>query len=228
MSNKEIIKNYLFSGSKEEQKEKFEIAWDIQQNLEEIKKDMRQKVVEKLVNKIKASNEFSEYDFKDLGLVGGAKWRPFCIFKKNWVLENKTMPVLSYAIEAEHYKYFDLYLGIEKQDNDVKGIPFKGNWQNTKVDIPQEWKDIFSKIYEKLNQTPKNWKTSASWIVWKNFDSYYSGMYKKDFYAEIIERGYDRAVDNDFDEIKSLKKLTEDLLDNFMESYKKGLDNNYR
>ena len=62
LNKKEIIEKFLFEGNIEEQKEKFEIAWDIRENLDEIKKEMRRKVLATLVNKIRNSEDFSDYE----------------------------------------------------------------------------------------------------------------------------------------------------------------------
>jgi hypothetical protein len=169
MNKLEIIKKYLLEG--DNVKEKFEIAWDIWQYFEKIKLSMRKKVLSELVNKIKNSEEFNDYEVKDEGLLECEKWSPLRIYKKDWVFEG-IIP-LSYAIESDKNNCFDLYFGIEKW-NDDEGIPFKGNWEKEK--IPIKWKNTFVKMKDNLFKISKDWKVSDNWIVWKWFNGYYSNM----------------------------------------------------
>jgi len=219
---REIIKNYLLdeSLSVDERKERFGIAWDIWENLEKIRKEMRKKVLVTLVNRIKESQEFSGYEIKDDGLLDGQKWKVLRIYKSSWFLPKIGVP-LSYAIEAEKHNYYDLYLGIVKWD-DEEGIPFRGNWKNVRK-IPFKWKEILSGVFEKLEKFSKGWKISDWWIAWKYFDSYYAGMWRREFYLEIIERGYDAVAEYYFREFLKLKEATEELLDSFIDEYKKSL-----
>ena len=53
MDKKKIIEEYLFEGTPEEKKEKFELAWDIMNHFEDIKLSMRESILRKLVEKIK-------------------------------------------------------------------------------------------------------------------------------------------------------------------------------
>ena len=96
LNKKEIIEKFLFEGNIEEQKEKFEIAWDVRENLYEIEKEMKRKVLATLVNKIRNSEDFSDYEVKDDGLLKGQKWSPLRVYKKSWYLEVEAL--LSYGI----------------------------------------------------------------------------------------------------------------------------------
>jgi hypothetical protein len=135
------------------------------------------------------------------------------------IIAHKYIIPLSYAIESDKNNCFDLYFGIEKWDED-EGIPFKGNWERVK--IPNNWKDIFFKIKQNLllSKLSRGWEVGNWWIVGKYFADYYKGMWQKEFYIEIIEKGYDYVVNYYFDELLNLKSNTEDLIDRFMEMYK--------
>ena len=222
LQKKEIIKNYLLDENLpiEERKERFEIAWDVWENVEEIKKEMRREILIALVDKIKNSQEFSGYEVKDGGLLDGQKWKALRIYKSNWFLSEIGIP-LCYAIEAGKFNYFDLYLGIVKW-NDEKGIPFKGNWWCIR-ELPSKWREILSKIFENLEKLSEGWEISDWWIAWKHFDSYYAGMWQKEFYLQIIKEGYEAVAKHYFEELLKLKEATEDLLDDFIEEYKKSL-----
>ena len=125
---------------------------------------------------------------------------------------------LSYAIEAEKIDYYDLCFGIKKWNNE-EAIPFKGNWQNT-GQIPLSWKETISSIFRNL---AGGWKVSDWYIAWKYFDSHYRNMdsWQKKFYLEIIKKGYDTAAEYYFKELLRLKEATEELIDEFIELYKK-------
>jgi len=221
LNKKEIIEKFLFEGNIEEQKEKFEIAWDIRENFDEIKKEMREKVLTTLVSKIKNSEELSNYKISDDGFLEGQKHKPLRVYKKSWYLE--VGAPLSYGIEADESNYCEISIGIVKWNN--KGIPFKGDWKSHKK-IPSEWKDIFYRIYENLSQEEKteDWKTEddVDYIVWKWFNSPYDDMRQKEFYLEVIEKGYEAVANYYFNELLNLKKLTENLIDEFVEIYKKS------
>lgn len=210
MNKAEIIRKYLLEGS--DKKEKFEIAWDIVESLEKIKLFMRKKVLTELVNKIKNDKAFNGYEIRDYGLLKCRKWSPLRIYKREWIV-NEVVP-LSYAVEAGNNNCFELYFGIQKWD-DEKGIPFKGNWE--KENLPDDWKSKFLEIKGNL---PKSWKVSDAWIVWKWFDSYYRGMWQKDFYMEIIENGYSSVADYYLKEILNLKDQTEKPMNEFIKCYK--------
>ncbi len=204
-----------------ESKLNFEIAWDVWDNFEKIMKGIRKYITNKIVDKIKNSEEFKNYEFrdKDKGFKEGKKWSPFLIFKRNWVVNTESEPVLSYAVEFDKESYLgSFYFGIRKKDND-NGIPFKGKWTNNK-DIPESWSTIFLKIDNKLKESNSGWKVSEWWIFLKNFDSHYGNKGEKEFYLEILEKGYDAVAEHYLEEIISLKKQTEDLIDEFIEDYR--------
>ncbi len=202
----------------EESKLNFEIAWDVRYNFEKIMEDIRKHLTNKIVDKIKNSEEFKNYEVKDKGFLKGNKEKPFLTFKKSWVVGTDSEPVLSYAVEFDKESYLGFfYFGIRKKDDD-NGIPFKGKWTDNK-NIPENWKTVFLEIYNKLKESNSGWKVSEWWIFWKNFDSHYP-MWEKEFYLEILEKGDDAVAEHYFEEIISLKKQTEDLIDEFIEAYK--------
>jgi len=220
---KELIKNYLLDEkiSEEERKERFEIAWDIEENFERIKFELRQKLIKELKQKIEQSEGFRDYIIINRGLIEGEKYGTLFIFKKNWLLspESKNIGILNYAFEAEISGISDLCIGIVKQDNDNK-IPFKGNWQK-QDDIEHELLNNINQIYNALGGSPKGWKVSEWWIAWKYLHSFYRGMWQREFFLQIItERGFKQALDYLFSELVELKKLTEKFIDNFVETYK--------
>ena len=81
---KELIKNYLLDEkiSEEERKERFEIAWDIEENFERIKFELRQKLIKELKQKIEQSEGFRDYIIINRGLIEGEKYGTLFIFKK--------------------------------------------------------------------------------------------------------------------------------------------------
>jgi hypothetical protein len=219
----QFIWDYIFgSGGKTEWKERFEIAWDVWETFEEIRKEIRKRVIESLYKQLKENSEFKDYEITDLGLREGKKWQSLILYKQNWLLNpTDTKPVLGYAIEADRHNYYHLYYGIIKYDND-KGVPFKGKWEE--ANIPEEWKKVFALMKESLYEP---WRTGDWWIVWRYFDKYYSGMWQKEFYEEIINRS-NNSIDDGCKEVAKyyverlvdLKNRTEHLIDEFVRLYK--------
>jgi len=163
MDKFEIIKNFLLdeSISPEIRRERFDIAWDIRNHLDEIKKFLRQKIFEEVVEKLRNSEEFKDYEKVDNGFLRVDKWGNFTIYKKAWLLNEK--PLLSYAIEMGKYNFYDIYYGIKKQNDK---IPFIGKW--TSADLPQELIGILKSLQNIL----ENWNVSEWWIFWKYFDGF--------------------------------------------------------
>ena len=227
MDRKKIIEEYLFEGTPEERKEKFELAWDVWENFEGIKLSMREstlrRLVEKIRNKTKNPNDpFYGYRLENNGFLERKKYGNITIYREEWVVNGK--PILKYGIEHDRENLCYLYFGITKYDDQ---IPFVGDWERAQ-DLPAEWKEIFTQIKSKLKEAlPGNWKPSNHWILWKYFDSYYGGMWQKEFYMEILEKsknsleeGYDALADHYFSEFEKLKNATESLIDEFVKLYK--------
>ncbi len=219
MDKFEIIKNFLLdeSVSPEIRRERFDIAWDIRNHLDEVKKFLRQKVFEKVVEKLRNSEAFKDYEKVDDGFLRGDKWGNFTLYKKAWLLNEK--PLLSYAIEMEKYNFYDIYYGIKKQNDK---IPFIGKW--TSVDLPQELIDILKTLQNIL----KNWNVGEWWIFWKYFDGFYALRYLEDeyeFYTRLIssntlQEGINNLADYYVRKMIELKELTEKYLDEFIELFK--------
>ncbi len=218
LKKKEIIKNYLLGDNLdiEVKLERFEIAWDIWENLEDIKKDMRKKVIETLLNKIECSEDFKEYEIKDHGLLQGLKWAPLRIYKRNWIISELQEIPLSYSIEADKNNYFNIFLGIIKWNDKT---PFKGSWQNNTT-LDKSMRNLLSRIFEELKHTSSRWKVSDWYIAYKPFESYLFDNWKKEFYLDIIKKGYEYIANCYFREILTMKEKTEKLIDNFIEEYK--------
>ena len=222
---KEIIKNYLLNEkiSEEERKERFEIAWDIWEHFDNIKLNLKQQMLKNFINKIKNSDEFKNYEINDEGLIEGKRFKPLIIFKRDWALSpDNQIGILNYAFEAEQNSIHENCIGIVKQDNDKQGIPFKGNWQQ----FEKNSNELFikcSEIYNILGGSSYGWKVSEGWIVWKFLDSFYRGMWQREFYLQIITNdGIKKAVNYLFSELITLKSKTEKYIDEIVRIYLKN------
>ncbi len=112
MDKFEIIKNFLLdeSVSPEIRRERFNIAWDIRNHLDEVKKSLRQKVFEKVVEKLRNSEVFKDYEKVDKGFLEGKTNGTLWIFKKSWMKGNNIF--ISYTINCEGKEFFDVNYGI--------------------------------------------------------------------------------------------------------------------
>ncbi len=221
LDKKELIKNYLLEeGLKdEERKIRFEIAWDIRENLETINFEIKQELMKELLEKLKNSEEFKGYEIIDCGLIEGEKCKPLTIFKSTWKVDEEK-GILHYALESWQYQIRHLYIGIRKI-NEEKGIPFKGNWQEAS-NINKSLLEKVKEIYEKLGGNEAGWKVEEGWIVWRNLREPYHGMWQREFYTKIItSSGRKEVLDYIFKQFVNLKKATEELIDNFVEAFKK-------
>jgi len=220
LDKKELIKSYLFDeGLKdEERKIRFEIAWDIWENLEDIMFEIKQELMRELLERLKNSEEFKGYIIVNNSLIEGEQWGSFTIFKPEWKYDKGEHGILNYTLEAGKPRIINLYIGIWK--NEDEGIPFKGNWQGTS-DINKNLLEIVKKIYETLGGANAGWKVNKWWIVRRDLEKPYYEM-PKEFYTQILTPfGRENALDYLFNQFVNLKRATEKLIDEFIEVYKK-------
>jgi len=220
MDKFEIIKNFLLdeSVSPEIRRERFDIAWDIRNHLDEVKKFLRQKVFEKVVEKLRNSEAFRDYEKINECFMEGEKEGTFELYKKNWIINGN--PLLGYAIIQESKNFLKLSFGIVKGD---KNVPFSGEW--TAAEIPLNLKNIL----QSLQQILKDWNIHEWWIFWKYFDGFYALRYLEDeyeFYTRLIssntlQEGINNLADYYVRKMVELKELTERYLDEFVELVKK-------
>ena len=230
---KEMIKGYLLDEniSEEERKERFEIAWDICENFEEIKLSLKQEMLKAFVNKISNSEEFRGYEVHDKGLREGKKYGLLIIFKKDWVLSsNSKIGILNYAFEAEQEGIHKNLVGIVMQSGIVgqdEGIPFKGDWRkftNDSNELLRKCSEKCNEIYKILNESSHShgWNVTEGWIAWKWLKDPFYGMWEKEFYLQIMsDDGRKDAVKYFFDELLELKNKTERYIDEFVKIYLK-------
>ena len=226
---KRIIQEYLFEGSIEARLEKFEIAWEIWKSFEDIKFTMRKGVLERVVQRIKDGNgPFSGYKHEDYGILERKTFGGIVIYKEAWVVNDQ--PILQYAIEHDTKDLRKLYYGIRKYD---RAMPFPGNWEANET-LPSEWREVLTARKKKAETIALgNWESSEWWVLGKYFDSYYGGMWQKEFYLEIIEKskegleeGFEAVADFYITKFQMLIDSTENLVHEFTELYKKRKTSN--
>ncbi len=149
--------------------------------LDEIAKELRRKLVEK-INKVITEKFNDRFEIEDLGF--GNKWAPLIVYKSDWKrCEKRNLPLLYYALELDKWDYRGLSYGIGKCN---ENIPYEKN------NIPDSLREI-------LNITNSN--TSFGWLSWKWFEYPYNfdriSLKEKDvvrFYTELL-KSYD-DIDN--------------------------------
>jgi hypothetical protein len=225
MDKFEVIKNFLLdeSVSPEIRRERFEIAWDIRNSLDEIKKLLRRKVFESVVGKLRNIDSFKDYKKIDKGFLKGEKHKGFIIYKESWVVHDE--PIIGYAIEMDLNNFYNIYYGIIKQ-NDKN--PFNG--KRTSTDLSKELKNILYALQGILN----NWKVGDWWIFWKYFDGFYALRDLEDeyeFYVHLIssntlQEGINSLANYYVQKLEELKELTENYLDEFVRLIKTSYGKN--
>ena len=220
MDKFEIIKNFLLdeSVSPEIRRERFDIAWDIKNYLDEIKKLLRRKVFESVVKKLRNIDSFKDYKKIDKGFLKGKRWGSFLLYKNEWTISGN--PIVSYAMGFEKQDFLNIALGIVKQN---EKFPFNGKW--TSANFLQDLKRILQNLQEFLI----DWKVSEWWIFWKCFDGFYALRNQQEeyeFYTRLIssntlQEGINNLADYYVRKMIELKELTERYLDEFVELVKK-------
>jgi hypothetical protein len=177
--------------------EKFLIAWDVCVALSGfpgrggVLKTIREKLAKCLVEKIR--KEFNNI----YNIPENDKTRGFCegkkeangenlliIYKENWTNQkDDELPSICFAIGFGQYDFYDLYYGIYKLSEPLN------------VDV--------NKIMDKLSNM--GFKTGDPWIAWKYFESPYGGLWEKEFYCELLQKGFELTVTDNY--ISELKKM---------------------
>ncbi len=223
MEKKELIKSYLLEEgvSEEERKRRFEIAWDIWQNFDDILFELKQDFLETFVRKVKKSKEFRDYEVVDFGLINGEK-RPMCIFKRSWIFEDyNEYGIFNYVIGSAQKKIYYLFYGIMKYDENK---PFKGNWKRATVrkEIDSDLVTVLNRIYNKLGGKEYRWEVDSYYIAWRWLDLFDKNDFDSNIYL-LHERNMN-WTDILFDELVELKNSTEELIDEFVEIYKNKIE----
>ncbi len=233
------LKNFLFdeSVSPEERRQRLKLAYFTWEAMDVITFKMRKKVMTLLIDKIRKSEEFSDYKIVDKGLSKGINNRPLCIFRKEWCHEDGN-PLIYYTLETLRPNILDLLIGIKKYSSE---LPFEGNWKTRFCFLPVEAISILCELHNTLLSSntwrevgemswwwESEWEVGGcglsdrgQWIVWKLFYPRYRMRFKA-FYLEIIEKGYDSVVDYYFTVLRCLKNATESFIDKLIKIHKEG------
>jgi hypothetical protein len=187
----------------EEIKQHFEIAWDIAENFEEIKKNIKKILFNKLVEKLK--EKYINFEIINFSLEEKKGYLRF--FPKDWKIIENNKPILSYALE---WYQGALIYGISK---------FNENEPYKTENVPEEFKELFQ-IQKKFE---KNFKKTSYYLVYKNFNEPYSAKNEKKFFEKILENGIEKVTDYYIEQLDKLITETKDDLDKFIEDYKKFL-----
>ena len=222
MNAKEIIREFILDKeiSERERKERFEIAWDIYHSFDDIAFQVKKELMGSLLEKMKTSEEFTEFLVYDDGMLSGKRFGGIEVIKESWKTSNREKHgILNYRLESDKANIHDLFIGIRKLDEN-KGIPFKGNWQN--IQEPKSLVEKSREIYEVFYKNLDKASSSEWWIAWRYLDAYYCGMWEEEFYSKIVTKeGLEESINYIFDMFVKMKEATESLIDEFVEIYKR-------
>ncbi|WP_456401919.1 hypothetical protein [Persephonella sp.] len=227
MNKQDLITKIIFGKEKlneinfpvgEEEIKNFEIAWDIEQHMKEIKKEIRKQVAHLIFLKIK---ELKKDDFfKDFLLENQEDFLndlddPYLSFyPKNWIIENENEPLFTYFIGFSENDYRCLYYGIYKPNSQK---PYRGERPNPRSnDILTELKNLQDKFVK------KGFETDKYDFLWKYFDHSFCGKsIPIEDYNFVLENGVSSYI---VAFIELIKETKEDL-DIFIHKYKQYLSN---
>ncbi len=169
--------------------------------IENIKIDLRKKVVLKLYEKLKETFS-AKYNINQDGFLNGEKWSPLLIYKDNWKYDNNKGK-LSFAIEFGQYNYNLMYYGIAKYSEN----------------IPYSNQNINSNILKNIIDTNKEFKTSNYYLIWKEIPYEWKGKIDRGVYYKEILKDVDLFVDKYyFNEIKEFVEKNEDKIDEYIKN----------
>jgi len=223
LQKKEIIKHYLLDERVplEERKERFQVAWDVWENLESIKEDMRRKLAVKVLEQINSDKFFNEnYEIKDFGFgTEGKAGCPVAVFKPAWK-KSQSEPLLFFSLEflrGQPPYFLNLHFGIRKKS---KLNPFEGSW----VNLPLALKDVLNRVISCLEREfGRKWSISDWWIAYLSFDTYGEEwkMWKREFYEkffskEKLEDSVEEIARFYVEEFRKLIIVSEEEIDNFI------------
>ena len=94
IDRKKIIEEYLFEGTPEEKKEKFEIAWDVRENFDEIKSELSiNNVFKPLANRIR------ENILEEPFIVTQLNWCSLYVAKPDWKQNENDRGIYAICVE---------------------------------------------------------------------------------------------------------------------------------
>ncbi len=116
-SKKELIKKFLLEGSREEKKEKFEIAWDIWETFKDIRKDISKELIFKSLNR--KIEELIEEPYR----ITHIDWGSIYVAKPEWKQTEEDRGI--YALCVEKWDREQPYIGIVRNKEFTTSIERK-------------------------------------------------------------------------------------------------------
>ncbi|WP_457642244.1 hypothetical protein [Persephonella sp.] len=186
-------------------KDNFEIAWDIAENFEEIKNNMKMLVLKSLFRKLEEvySDIIIREDSKYKGFLEFKGAKPLHIYFQDWENLYNDIPPLTYALE---FYSQSLFFGIRKKS---PSIPYIGK-------IPED--KILKEIQMFYND--KGFLSSDWWLIWRYFKEPYRYFDSKEFYKIILDYEIEYITSYYIEEIKKLVNKTKSYLDEFFQNYR--------
>ncbi|SMC10073.1 hypothetical protein [Nitratiruptor tergarcus] len=185
---------------------KFQKYWNIEEEFENIKKEIRKEVMKALIKKLKQHYDVIYAE----EFLSGEKLQPLFISYDKY-LENLNV---DYAIESDKPNFLKLRLGIradfcdEKKPMD-KIIQITKNKEYQKQVIHKFYpnfesaEDLINKIKREAKiYFGENIDEKPCWLVTGHFKSYYGDNSQKEFYLEILEKGFEEVANVYLEEIK--------------------------
>ncbi|WP_457627034.1 hypothetical protein [Persephonella sp.] len=185
-------------------KDNFEIAWDVAENFEEIKKDLLSKLFKDLKQKIEKDLPMKEKGF----IISKSDWGSLYISKEEWIEKGKKEDRGIYAVAIEKRNKNEFTIGIVK------------NADNFKTSKEEEIK----KIFQNLNYRRTQW-----WIGYIPLEEKFL-LNDREFFPKLLQ-DYNNVKEILFAYVKKVyENITQNpdllkLLDESVKERKKQLEN---
>lgn len=199
-----IIKQYILAKDEDLRKKRIEVAWDIHDHFDELRRAIVIDFIYALSDKLKM--EFPESagwqlvsdEIKDMKKHSG-----IYIFKSSWQNDKLGKKLISLKIDSEWGNCNGLVLGICKENEDL-------NLNEEKCD----------QIYQRLASSG-NGDKDEQWIYWQNALSKYRDTWAKEFILKFItQAGRDEIVNYYVNMLKMMEKEASGLIDEVVEEWK--------
>ena len=186
------LSNLTFPVS-EKVKQKFEKVFDIEE-FDKIKKEIRKEVMKALIKKFE--NNYYVIIYKD-EFLSGKKSQPLLIAHDKYIMNLE----VAYAIESDEADFLKLRYGIRADYCDEKNPKDKiinlGRDEEYQKKIIKMFYPEFENADEVIQEIKfgaealyEDWEEKPCWLITRYFNSYFGDTGQRQFYLEVLEKGY--------------------------------------
>ncbi|MEG6549182.1 hypothetical protein V6C53_02935 [Desulfocurvibacter africanus] len=184
----EMLKNFILGDKQPDQysslrEERFFLAWDIRDNFDKIRNELKAQVVAGIRNRLEGFAQIRKWEFSVDGLDERTLDCRISVWNKDW-RKHKCDAIVSFGFEYANWVH--AYCGISLD----QGKPF------------------YNEIREKFSS--KGWQNDSQWPMWKYYNKPYLDMSDREFYRQLLDQpGLNAVIASYCTEVETLAETLE-------------------